>query len=46
MAVGKTSLSAGEIIRSILISDSEVSARVRGTAVHSVQACATGANPG
>ena len=29
MAVGKTSLSAGEIIRSILISDSEVSARVK-----------------
>lgn len=29
MAVGKTSLSAGEIIRSILISNSEVSARVK-----------------
>lgn len=29
MAVSKTSLSAGEIIRSILISDSEVSARVK-----------------
>ena len=29
MAVGKTSLSAGEIIRSILMSDSEVSARVK-----------------
>ncbi|MDU3761093.1 tail completion protein gp17 [Bacteroides fluxus] len=29
MAVGKTSLSAGEIIRSILISDGEVSARVK-----------------
>lgn len=29
MAVSRTSLSAGEIIRSILISDSEVSARVK-----------------
>lgn len=29
MAVSKTSLSAGEIIRSILMSDSEVSARVK-----------------
>lgn len=29
MAVSRTSLSAGEIIRSILISDSEVSARIK-----------------